>query len=62
MPSRHAESLFLVVLVVPASLLAAGTSLKAIAISLALFAVCLLVFFYPSISDYLRRQRQQRND
>ncbi len=62
MPTRHAESFVLIVVVVSVSLLSAGTSLKTVAVSLALFATCLTVFFYPSIYDYLKRRRQRQQD
>ena len=62
MQSRQAESLFLIVLVVTVSLLSAGSSLKTVAVSLALFGTCLLVFFYPSIHDYLKRRRHSGED
>lgn len=62
MQSRHAESLFLIVLVVTVSLLSAGSSLKTVVVSLALFATCLAVFFYPSIADYLKRRRYNDDD
>ncbi|WP_138440870.1 hypothetical protein [Marinobacter alexandrii] len=62
MQSRQAESLFLIVLVVTVSLLSAGSSLKTVAVSLALFATCLAVFFYPSILDYLKRRRRGDRD
>jgi len=62
MPKRHAESFVLIVLVVSVSLLSAGTSLKTVALSLAIFATCLSVFFYPSIQDFLKRRKQRNSD
>lgn len=62
MPKRHAESFVLIVLVVSVSLLFAGSSLKTVGLSLAIFAGCLSVFFYPSIQDFFKRRRQRNND
>lgn len=62
MPKRHAESFILIVLVVSVSLLSAGTSLKTVALSLTIFAVCLSVFFFPSIQDFFKRRKQRNSD
>ena len=62
MKSRHALTVFLAVVLVPIALGFAGASVKAAILSISVFWVCLGVFFYPSISDYLRSARRERDD
>ncbi|WP_241956544.1 hypothetical protein [Marinobacter maroccanus] len=62
MKSRHALTVFLAVVLVPIALGFAGASVKAAILSISVFWVCLGIFFYPSISDYLRAEKRQRDD
>lgn len=60
MKSRHALTVFLAVVLVPAALGFAGASIKAAVVSIGVFWGCLGIFFYPTISDYLRNRRRPR--
>ena len=62
MKSRHALTVFLAVVLVPIALGFAGASIKAAALSISVFWGCLGIFFYPSISDYLRTEKRQRDE
>ncbi|WP_240339421.1 hypothetical protein [Marinobacter sp. BW6] len=62
MKSHHALTVFLAVVLVPIALGFAGASIKAAVLSIGVFWVCIGIFFYPSISDYLRAEKRQRND
>ena len=62
MKSRHALTVFLAVILVPIALGFAGASVKAAILSIGVFWACLGIFFYPSISDYLKAERRQRDD
>ena len=62
MKSRQALTVFLAVVLVPIALGFAGASVKAAILSISVFWVCLGIFFYPSISDYLRSSRRERDD
>ncbi|KEF31156.1 MAG: hypothetical protein EP339_13530 [Gammaproteobacteria bacterium] len=60
MNPRHAFSIFLAVLIVPVALVFSGASLKAALLSVLMFWSCLVVFFYPSISDYFKNRKHRR--
>jgi hypothetical protein len=62
MKSRHALTVFLAVVLVPIALGFAGASVKAAFLSISVFWACLGIFFYPSISDYLKTERRQHDD
>ena len=62
MKSRHALTVFLAVILVPIALGFAGASVKAAIVSISVFWACLGVFFYPSISDFLKAGSRQRDD
>lgn len=62
MKSRHALTVFLAVVLVPIALGFAGASVKAAIVSISVFWACLGIFFYPSISDFLKAESRQRND
>ncbi|KAA1173326.1 hypothetical protein FWJ25_12665 [Marinobacter salinexigens] len=61
MNPRHAFSIFLAVLIVPVALVFSGASLKAALLSVVMFWACLAIFFYPSITDYLKARKQERH-
>jgi len=62
MKSRHALTVFLAVVLVPTALGFAGASVKAAILSIGVFWACLGIFFYPSISDYLRTEKRERDE
>ncbi|WP_412537176.1 hypothetical protein [Marinobacter sp. MIT932201] len=62
MKSRHALTVFLAVILVPIALGFAGASVKAAIVSISVFWACLGIFFYPSISDFLKAKSRQRED
>ncbi|GBO85281.1 MULTISPECIES: hypothetical protein [Marinobacter] len=62
MKSRHALTVFLAVILVPIALGFAGASVKAAIVSISVFWACLGIFFYPSISDFLKAKSRQRDD
>jgi nucleoside recognition membrane protein YjiH len=62
MKSRHALTVFLAVVLVPIALGFAGASVMAAILSISVFWACLGIFFYPSISDYFKAERRQRDD
>lgn len=62
MKSRHALTVFLAVVLVPIALGFAGASVKVAILSISVFWACLAIFFFPSISDYLRAERRHRDD
>ena len=62
MKSRHALTVFLAVILVPIALGFAGASVKAAIVSIRVFWACLGIFFYPSISDFLKAKSRQRDD
>jgi len=62
MKSRHALTVFLAVVLVPIALGFAGASVKAAILSISVFWACLGIFFYPSISVYLKAEKRQRDD
>ena len=59
MKSRPALTVFLAVVLVPAALAFASANVKAALLSIGVFWACLGVFFYPSVSDYLRSHRRK---
>ena len=59
MKSRHALTVFLAVILVPIALGFAGASVKAAIVSISVFWACLGIFFYPSISDFLKAKSRQ---
>ena len=62
MKSRHALTVFLALVLVPIALGFAGASVEAAVLSIGVFWGCLGIFFYPSISDYLRAEKRRRDD
>ena len=62
MKSRHALTVCLAVILVPIALGFAGASVKAAIVSISVFWACLGIFFYPSISDFLKAKSRQRDD
>lgn len=62
MKSRHALTVFLAVILVPIALGFASASVKAAIVSISVFWACLGIFFYPSISDFLKAKSRQRDD
>ena len=62
MKSRHALTVFLAVVLVPIALGFAGASVKAAVVSISVFWICLGIFFYPSINDFLRSAKRERDD
>ena len=62
MKSRHALTVFLAVILVPIALGFAGASVKAAIVSISVFWACLGIFFYPSVSDFLKAKSRQRDD
>lgn len=61
MKSRHALTVFLAVVLVPIALGFSGASIEAAVLSIGVFWGCLGIFFYPSISDYLRSRSRKRD-